>query len=84
MAVRSAASTAIVVIALELASLGLLVLMAGVSNDVGNVMMILMIGFWLIYLVKESRALEVLSQIFYTLSENPSNKPGVLITSPGP
>jgi|SRR5580698_3307783 hypothetical protein len=43
-----------IVLAIELLAVGLFTLLAGISNDVGKLMVILMIGLWAIYLVTTS------------------------------
>lgn len=48
------ASQAILILGVELVGVGLLTLLAGISNDVGNIIVLLMIGFWLIYLIVDS------------------------------
>ena len=43
-----------IVIAIELLAVGAFTLLAGISNEVGKVMVIIMVGFWAIYLVTTS------------------------------
>jgi hypothetical protein len=73
MAVRSPASAALVTVLLELASLGVMVLIAGASNDAGNVMLIMIGGFWMVYLLKDTAAFQAFVSIFGNLESNPSN-----------
>jgi hypothetical protein len=73
MAVRSMPSESILIIALELASVGFMVLIAGSGRDAGNVMLLLMVGFWFLYLIRETKALTAFAEVFSSLSQNPSN-----------
>lgn len=40
-----------IVLAIELLAVGLFTLVAGISNEVGKIMVIIMVGLWAIYLV---------------------------------
>ena len=44
----------IVTLAVELLGVGVFTLLAGISNDVGKIMVIFMVGFWLIYALTTS------------------------------
>jgi hypothetical protein len=71
MATRSAASTAIVQLSLEGISVGILVLLAGISDNMANVMLIIVVGFWLIALLMQTKLLTNLLTAYQTLSTNP-------------
>jgi mannose/fructose/N-acetylgalactosamine-specific phosphotransferase system component IID len=83
MAQRSAASTAIVEILVEGVSVGIMVLLAGISDNVSNVMLILIVGFWLVYLIVGSDVLTSVFGAYLQLAQNPSNKPGVGTSTTG-
>lgn len=51
---RPASSQAILVFALELVAVGIFTVLAGISHDVGKIVIIFMVGLWLIYLVTNS------------------------------
>jgi hypothetical protein len=70
---RPAPSATILVILLELASVGIMVLIAGASNDVANVMLIILFSAWFIYLIKDANAFEGLVVAFEQLVQNPTD-----------
>jgi hypothetical protein len=74
MAERPPASAAIVSISLELAAVGIFTLIAGASDEVGTIMLILMAGFWFIFLISEANVFSTLNNVFLNLLSNPSNK----------
>lgn len=47
-------SDTILVVGLELGAVGLFTLIAGISDDVGSIMVLFMIGLWIIYMVSNS------------------------------
>lgn len=60
---RTGTSEAIVQLALELLAVSIFTLMAGASNDVGNVMVLLMVGFWLIYMIQNAKVIAGLERM---------------------
>lgn len=60
---RTGASEAVVQLALELLAVSLFTLMAGASNEMGNLMIIFMVGFWLIYLIQNAKVIAGLERM---------------------
>lgn len=52
---RPAASETILTLALEFLAVGLFTLLAGANDDVGEIMILFMVGLWLIYLITDSK-----------------------------
>jgi hypothetical protein len=48
-------SSTILVIGVEFLAVGLFALIAGISDDVGNLVVIFMIGLWLILMISDSK-----------------------------
>lgn len=63
---RPANSSAILTIALELFGVWLFTLLAGASNDAGTIMVILLVGLWLIFLIKHADVVSNVGTIFST------------------
>jgi hypothetical protein len=51
MAAKGSSSDAILIVGVELLGVGLLTLLAGASDDAGNIVVVFMLGLWLIYMV---------------------------------
>jgi len=51
---RPASSEAILTLGLEVLAVGIFTVIAGISHDVGTIVIIFMIGFWLIYMITNS------------------------------
>jgi hypothetical protein len=62
---RPAASETILTLALEFLAVGLFTLLAGASDEAGEIMILFMVGLWLIYLVTDSA---VVARISATLT----------------
>jgi hypothetical protein len=75
MAVRPPASTTIVMLSMELLAVGLFTLLAGISDKVGKAMIIIMAGFWILFMLLEWRAPRALANSIFVLVTNPSNQP---------
>lgn len=73
-ATRPPASSALLSLMLEFLAVGTFTLMAGASSDVGTIMVIMMVGFWLIYMVTNAKVIASLGNALAVLSGNPSNK----------
>lgn len=58
---RNAASEAILTVALEGLAVAVFTLLAGAGPQMGNIMMIFMVGFWLMYMVTNAGLLERLN-----------------------
>jgi hypothetical protein len=80
MAVRPAPSVVLLTIMLELSVVGIMVLIAGASNDVANVMLIILVSAWFVYLIGDSKAFEALIISFDRLTQNPTNPAGTQTT----
>lgn len=74
MAQRTPAAAAILDVSLELLAVGLFTLIAGASDEVGKVVLIVMAGLWLIYLISYSSILSSLNNKLQQLIGNPTNK----------
>jgi hypothetical protein len=74
MATRSPASTAILEISLELVAVAVFTLIAGASDEAGKGVLIIMAGFWLIYLISEAGVFANLNNVLQNLIANPTNK----------
>jgi hypothetical protein len=70
---RSIASGSIVLLAVQGVSVGIMVLVAGISDNVANVMLILILGFWLIALIAHTGVLTGLLSSYQALATNPLN-----------
>lgn len=60
---RTGSSEAIVQLALELLAVSLFTLMAGASKEMGSLMVLFMIGFWLIYLIQNAKVIAGLERM---------------------
>lgn len=60
---RTGASEVIVQLALELLAVALFTLMAGTSKEMGDVMILLMVGFWLIYMIQNAKVIARLERM---------------------
>lgn len=58
-----AASETVLVIALELLGVALLTLVAGISDEMGKIVVLFMAGFWLIYVITDSAVISRLGNI---------------------
>jgi hypothetical protein len=56
------------IIALELLGVGLLTLLAGVSDDVGRGVVIFVVGLWLIYLFAEATTVARVGNLFSSIA----------------
>lgn len=71
---RPSASAAIVSISLELLAVGLFTLLAGVSSDVGRIVLLVMVTLWVLYAVTNASVIAAFTNAFNSLSTNPTNK----------
>lgn len=62
----------ILIVAVELLGVALLTLLAGSSNDAGNIVVLLMLGFWLIYLISDSRTVQKLGGVLNNVANQAS------------
>lgn len=60
---RPSNSEAILQLALELLAVSLFTLMAGTSDEMGKLMILFMVGFWLIYLIQNSKVIAGLERM---------------------
>jgi hypothetical protein len=51
----------VLIVGTELAAVGIFTLVAGASDDVGSIMVLVMIGLWLIYMVSDSKVISGIS-----------------------
>jgi hypothetical protein len=51
----------VLLVGTELAAVGIFTLVAGASDDVGSIMVLVMIGLWLIYMVSDSKVITGIS-----------------------
>jgi hypothetical protein len=65
----SPAHSTVVGLLLEFLGLGLLTLLAGSSDQAGTVVILMMTGFWIIYLVTNAGVVQGFSQKISTLSK---------------
>lgn len=54
---RAPIPEAMLTVSLELLAVALFTLMAGGSKDIGTIMVILMVGFWMVYLVTNANVI---------------------------
>jgi hypothetical protein len=73
MAQRSGQSTAIVQLLVELAGVGAMALLAGMSEEFANAMLIIMLGFWMLFVISRAGILTSVVNAFTTLAVNPAN-----------
>lgn len=73
---RPPASATIVAVSMEFLGLGLAVLVAGINEQVGKVMVIFMIGLGLLLLVREADLVAGLGKVFNEYLGNPSDTKG--------
>lgn len=80
MAVRNPTSAALLEFVMELAGVGAMMLIAGASDDAGTMMIIIMFGFWLIFLISAQggggKIGAGMVKALSALALNPSNTPG--------
>lgn len=74
MAQRPPVSSALLAVALELIAVAVFTLLAGASEEAGTVMVLMMVGFWLIYLITESNIIIGAVGALNSLLSNPMNK----------
>jgi hypothetical protein len=60
--------SAILVLGVEFAAVALFTFIAGVSDDAGTIMVIIMVGLWLIYLVNNSQVIAGISNVIGNIS----------------
>lgn len=60
---RPTGSEAILQLSLELLAVSLFTLMAGASDEMGRLMILFMVGFWLIYLIQNSKVIAGLERM---------------------
>lgn len=70
---RTGTSAALLSVAMELLAVGLFTLMAGANSEMGTIMVIFMIGFWMIFAITESGVVSGLGRALASLTDNPSN-----------
>lgn len=73
---RPAASATIVAVSMEFLGLGLAVLVAGINEQVGKVMVIFMVGLGLLLLVREADLIAGIGNVFTEYLGNPGNVKG--------
>lgn len=80
MAQRNPTSAALLELVMELVAVGAMMLIAGANSDAGTMMVIIMFGFWLIFLITAQggggKMGSGLVSALSSLALNPSNKPG--------
>lgn len=74
MAARTDASAAILVLTMEFLGLGLVILVAGINDQIGKVVMIMMGGLLLLTLISQADIIAGAGRIFNSYLGNPSNK----------
>lgn len=73
---RPAASATIVAVSMEFLGLGLAVLVAGINEQVGKVMVIFMVGLGLLLLVREADLIAGIGNVFNEYLGNPGDVKG--------
>lgn len=73
---RPAASATIVAVSMEFLGLGLAVLVAGINEQVGKVMVIFMVGLGLLLLVSQADLIAGVGRVFNEYLGNPGNVKG--------
>lgn len=76
MATRTPMSASLLELAMELAGVGAMMLIAGASDDAGTMMIIIMMGFWLIFLISQSGVVKNMVSALSAMALNPTNTPG--------
>lgn len=71
---RPDASSALLTLMLEFVAVGVFAVLAGASDDAGTLVVLMMVGFWLIYMVTESSVIAGIGNALAYLTANPSNK----------
>jgi hypothetical protein len=64
-------------VSMELLAVGLFTLLAGISDKVGKAMVIVMVGFWMLFMIIEWRAPRALANSILSFVFNPYNSIGV-------
>jgi len=64
----ASSSSTILVIGLELGAVALFTFVAGVSDDAGTIMVVIMIGLWLLYMVNDSQVIAGISNAIGNIS----------------
>jgi hypothetical protein len=59
----------VLVVGTELAAVGVFTLIAGASDDMGSVMVLIMIGLWLIYMVSDSKVITGISNAIGNIAQ---------------
>lgn len=67
-AAGTAAHPTLVVVAVELLAVGLFTLLAGISNDVGTIVVLFMVGLWLIFLITDSQTVAGIGSALTTIA----------------
>lgn len=70
---RPADSAALVTLLLEFVAVGVFTILAGASDNAATIVILMMVGFWLIYMVTNSKILAGLENALGSLSGNPTN-----------
>lgn len=66
---RPASSEAIMTLGLEILAVGIFTVMAGISHDMGTIVIIFMVGFWLIYMITDSAVIAKIGAALTTVAE---------------
>jgi hypothetical protein len=66
---RPAGSEAIMYLGLEILAVGIFTVLAGISHDMGTIVIIFMIGFWLIYMITDSAVIAKIGAALTTVAE---------------
>lgn len=66
---RAPSSEAILLLGLEILAVGLFTVLAGISHDAGTIVIIMMVGFWLIYMITNSSVIAGVVKAFNTVAE---------------
>lgn len=73
---RPGPSATIVVVSMEFLGLGLAVLVAGINEEVGKIMVLLMVGLLLITLIAQADLVAGVGRVFNEYLGNPQNVKG--------
>jgi len=65
---RPADSEAIMTLGLEILAVGIFTILAGINHDMGTIVIIFMIGFWLIYMITNSTVIAKIGAALTTVA----------------
>lgn len=73
-AVPASSSDTLLMVGVEILGVGLLTLLAGASDEAGNIVVIFMIGLWLIWMISDSSVIAGLGRGLTNLSAQAQGK----------